>query len=70
MDSDTKLTGAFGSKWTAHGCGPCRKCRAESDRNCAAFDRDVFFGLYNARGYTPAEWAEYQRKYALDSGKR
>jgi hypothetical protein len=50
-----RLTCAFKSPWGPTGCGPCAKCQRESDRSCAAFDRGVFFGLHDARGYTPAE---------------
>lgn len=46
---------AFGSPWGRRGCGPCRKCRAESRRMDRAFARSVFFGEYDANGYTPAE---------------
>lgn len=36
-------------------CGPCRRCRAEADRMLEAFDRGVFFGEWDADGFTVAE---------------
>jgi hypothetical protein len=35
----------------------CRRCAALAEALEAEFWRDVFFGLYNDRGYTPQEWA-------------
>jgi hypothetical protein len=40
----------------------CRACAAIADALDAQFQRDVFFGVYNARGYTPEEWAAKQRR--------
>jgi hypothetical protein len=38
------------------GRGPCRACERQLDRDCVEFQRDVFFGIYNAKGYTEKEW--------------
>ena len=50
---DPTLVCAFGEPWM----GPHPLCRAESDRNCLAFDAAVARGEFNERGYTPREWA-------------
>lgn len=34
----------------------CRGCQAEADRLQIAFERDVFLGTFNARGFTEREW--------------
>lgn len=34
----------------------CRSCARQLDADCRAFERDVFFGKYNWRGYTEREW--------------
>lgn len=51
-----RLTCAFGSPWGPRDCGPCARCHAASAAHSRAFDRAVFFGDYNRRGYTEAEW--------------
>lgn len=33
----------------------CRACQREAEAACRAFDRAVFFGVYDRDGYTPAE---------------
>jgi hypothetical protein len=53
---------AFGSPCGVHLCGPCRKCLAYADELEAQFWRDVFFGNFDAEGYTPAERAAQRRK--------
>ncbi len=35
---------------------PCQSCDRLCDQMDAAFARDVFFGKFNERGYTEAEW--------------
>jgi hypothetical protein len=35
---------------------PCRSCESISERMDRAFDRDVFFGRLNDRGYSELEW--------------
>jgi hypothetical protein len=47
-----KLVCANGSPWP---CGPCAKCAAEVARLMAEADRDTFFGVFDAAGYTPAD---------------
>jgi hypothetical protein len=49
------LVCANGSPWGRYGCGPCAKCVTECDRLEAQFWRNVFFGLYDADGYTAAD---------------
>ena len=50
---------AFGAVWP---CGPCRGCIEKADQLEAQFWRAVFFGEYDADGYTPAERKAQQRK--------
>lgn len=50
-----KLTCAFGLPWGAHGCGPCAKCKDEADKMDREFQRAVFFGEHDERGYRPRE---------------
>lgn len=38
------------------GAGTCRSCQRQLDADCAEFQRDVFFGVYNRLGYTEREW--------------
>jgi len=64
-----KLTCAFGSRWTARGCGPCRKCRAYADRLDREFAMKVLLGEYDARGYTPRERKARQAKQQAAKGK-
>lgn len=51
----TALTCAFGSPWNLNGCGPCLKCQREAARMESQFWRDVFFGRFDADGYTAAD---------------
>lgn len=51
-----RLTCAFGSRWGAQGCGPCEHCQQVAAEGERAFERAVFFGEYNRRGYTETEW--------------
>lgn len=44
----------------------CRACTVIADELEAEFWRDVFFGRYNERGYTPAEWAAKQHRDQAD----
>ncbi len=44
-----------GSKWTRYGCGPCLKCRQEAARMSQGHAVEMLMGLYDLRGYTPAE---------------
>lgn len=52
---------AYGTPWP---CGPCRHCEAANDQDVADHARDVFFGLYDAEGFTPNERAAMTRKPA------
>lgn len=56
------LTCAFGSQWGEKGCGPCPKCQAYGDELEADFWREVFFGRWDADGYTPEDRKAQQRK--------
>ena len=59
------MTCSFGTPIVKGSCGPCAKCVAQLDKDCEAFDRDVFFGVYDREGYTPAERkAQAKRKAA------
>jgi hypothetical protein len=49
------LTCAFGSPWGAKGCGPCEQCQAATAKAVREFWRNVFFGLYDADGYSAAD---------------
>lgn len=66
-NSRNALTCAHGSVWHPWGCGPkadtpCRKCRADVEQARKDFQRDVFLGIYDARGYTPAERKAAEQK--------
>lgn len=43
-------------------CGPCPKCVAAVDRDVDRFRREVFLGVYDAQGYTPAERQQEERR--------
>ena len=42
----------------------CKGCHSEANRLDRAFDRLVFLGHFNERGFSPAEWSAYQRKHS------
>lgn len=54
--------GLTGKGWK--GPDHCRRCHAEVNRACRAFDRAVFFGEFDWQWYTPAERKAMEKKKA------
>ncbi len=55
------LTCALSEPWM----GKHPKCEKEAARMAAEFDRDVFFGKYDAQGYTPNERKALAKRQAV-----
>ena len=54
---------AFGTPFmTCVRAGGCRGCRKHADELEAQFWRDVFFGKFDAQGYSPNERALMERR--------